>query len=116
MTLPIATETIVALYLDEHLTEQQIAIRLGCSQQMVGYRLRKAGVSLKRTNKLHMYRTLKPHLPVLRAMTQEMRKRRRALAEFVVDPRNPDPERREQAEALVVLNREITAMEIIIRK
>jgi len=116
MTLSIATETIVELYLEQMLTEQQIANRLGCSQQMVGYRLRKAGVSLKRTNKLHLYRTLKPHLPVLRAMVQEMRKRRRTMAEFVVDPRNPDKERREQAEALVVLNREIKAMEIVISK
>lgn len=116
MTLPIATETIVELYLDHCLTEQQIANRLGCSQQTVGYRLRKAGVSLKRTNKLHMYRTLKPHLPVLRAMVLEMRKRRRAIAEFVVDPRNPDKERKAQAEALVILNREIKAMEIVISK
>lgn len=116
MTLPIPTETIVELYLEQMLTEQQIASRLGCSQQTVGYRLRKAGVSLKRSNKLHMYRTLKPHLPVLRAMTQEMRKRRRTIAEFVVDPRNPDKERRKQAEALVVLNREIKAMEIVISK
>ena len=116
MTLPIATETIVELYLDHCLTEQQIANRLGCSQQTVGYRLRKAGVSLKRTNKLHMYRTLKPHLPVLRSMVLEMRKRRRVIAEFVVDPRNPDKERKAQAEALVVLNREIKAMEIVIRK
>jgi predicted DNA-binding protein YlxM (UPF0122 family) len=116
MTLPIATETIVELYLDQMMTEQQIANRLGCSQQTVGYRLRKAGVSLKRTNKLHMYRTLKPHLPVLRAMTKEMRKRRREIAEFVVDPRNPDKERKKQAEALVILNREIKAMEIVISK
>jgi len=116
MTLPIATETIVELYLEHHMTEQQIANRLGCSQQMVGYRLRKAGVALKRTNKLHLYRTLKPHLPVLRAMTCEMRKRRRELAQFVIDPRNPDGERRKQAEALVRLNKEITALEIVIHK
>lgn len=116
MTLPIATETIVSMYLDEQMTEQQIAIRLGCSQQMVAYRLRKAKVSLKRTNKRHLHRELKPHLPVLLSMVRDMRKRRKEIAEFVVDPRNTDTERIKMSELLVSLNREIQAMEIVVRK
>lgn len=116
MTLPIATETIVGLYLDQQMTEQQIAAKLGCSQQTVGYRLRKAGVSLRRTNKRQLYRNLKPHIPVLLAMTRDMRKRRRAMAEYVVDPMNPDAERAKMAERLVVINREIAALEVVTRK
>ena len=76
MTLPIATETIVELYLEQCLTEQQIANRLGCTQQFVSARLRRAGVSSRRSNKKRLYDTLKPHLPVLRGMVREMRKRR----------------------------------------
>jgi Sigma-70, region 4. len=116
MTLPIKTETIVEMYLDEQMTEQQIATKLGCSQQMVGARLRKAGVSLRRTNKRYLHREIKPHIPVLLAMVRGMRARRRTMAEFVVDPRNPDAERAAMAEKLVVINREIKAMEIVVRK
>ena len=116
MTLAIATEHIVELYIERQMTEQQIATQLGCSQQTVGYRLRKAGVSMRRTNKLRLYRTLKPHLAALRALTRELRARRRVIAEFVVDPRNPARERAAQAEALVRINREITALEIVTHK
>ncbi len=116
MTLPIATETIVEMYLDEQMTEQQIAKKLGCSQQMVGYRLRKAGVSLRRTNKRYLHRDIKPHIPVLLGLTRELRKRRKTLAEFVIDPRNPDSERVKMAEKLVLINREIAALEVVTRK
>ena len=116
MTLPIATETIVGLYLDEQMTEQQIAVKFGCSQQMVAYRLRKAGVSLRRTNKRYLHRELKPHIPVLLAMVRDMRARRKVIAEFVIDPRNPDTERVAMADALVRINREIKALEIVVRK
>lgn len=116
MTLPIATETIVGLYLDQQMTEQQIASQLGCSQQTVGYRLRKAGVSLRRTNKKKLYRNLRPHLPVLVAMVSDMRRRRKAMAEFVVDTTNRDSERAKMAESLVLINREIAALEVVTRK
>lgn len=116
MTLPIATETIVGLYLEDRLSEQKIADRLGCSQQMVCYRLRKAGVLVRRSNKRHLYDRIKPHLPVLIAMTREMRKRRKAMAEFVVDPLKPDAERMKMAESLVLISREIAALEIVISK
>lgn len=108
MTLPIDTQTIVSMYLDEMLTQQQIADRLGCTQQLVWARLKKAGVTLRKS-----LQHLKPHLPVLRSMLDEMRKRRRKMAEFVVDPRNPNRERAAMAERLVILNREIAAMEIV---
>lgn len=116
MTLPIATETIVSMYLDEQMTEQKIASKLGCSQQMVGYRLRKAGVSLRRTNKRYLHTRIKPHLPILIGMVREMRRRRKTMAEFVVDPRNPDSERISMAESLVLINREIAALEVVVRK
>lgn len=116
MTLPISTETIVELYRDERMTEQQIAIRLGCSQQMVGYRLRKAGVSLRRTNKRYLYREIKSHIPALLGLLRRMRKDRKCLAYFVVDPRNSDGERVKMSEKLVVINREIAALEIVVRK
>ena len=116
MTLPIATETIVEMYLDEQMTEQQIAVKLGCSQQMVGARLRKAGVSVRKSNKLHLYRRIKPHLPVLFGLVKEMRRRRKIMAEFVVDPRNLDCERVKMAEKLVMINREIAALEVVVRK
>lgn len=116
MTLPIATETIVSMYRDQRMTEQQIASQLGCSQQMVGYRLRKAGVSQRRTNKRNLYGMLKPHLPVLLSMISDMRKRRKLMAEFVVDPRNSDSERVEMAENLVRINKEIKALEVVTRK
>jgi hypothetical protein len=44
MTIPVATETIVGLYVDQLMTQQQIADHLGCCQQTVGNRLRRAGV------------------------------------------------------------------------
>lgn len=116
MTLPIATETIVGMYLDEQMTEQQIAAKLGCSQQMVAYRLRKAGVSLKRTNKRYLHREIKPHIPVLLGLVRELRRRRKAMAEFVIDPSNGDSERVKMAESLVLINREIAALEIVVRK
>lgn len=116
MTLPIATETIVTMYRDQRMTEQQIASQLGCSQQMVGYRLRKAGVSQRRTNKRYLHRELKPHIPALMGLMMYMLKRRKAMAEFVVDPRNPDTERVEMAENLVRINKEIKALEVVTRK
>lgn len=116
MTLPIATETIVSLYLDDQMTEQEIATKLGCSQQTVGYRLRKAGVSLRKTNKRNLYRALKPHLPVLVAMVRDMRRRRKAMAEFVIDTSKKDSERAKMAESLVRINREIAALEVVTRK
>lgn len=116
MTLPIATETIVEMYLDEQMTEQQIATRLGCSQQTIGARLRKAGISVRKSNKLHLYRRIKPHLPVLFAMAKDMRRRRKTMAEFVIDPRKPDAERVKMAERLVLINREIAALEVVTRK
>jgi hypothetical protein len=116
MTLPIATETIVAMYLEDRMTEQQIATQLGCSQQMVGVRLRKAGVSVRKSNKRYLHRELKLHMPVLLGLVKEMRRRRKTLAEFVVDPRNPDAERVEMAERLVLINREIAALEVVVRK
>lgn len=116
MTLAIATETIVALYLEEQFTEQQIAKKLGCSQQTVGYRLRKAGVSLRRVNKRYLHRDIKPHIPVLLGLLRGMRRRRKTLAEFVVDPRNSDSERMKMAESLVLINREIAALEVVTRK
>lgn len=116
MTLPIATETIVALYLDERMTEQQIAKKLGCSQQTVGYRLRKAGVSLRRTNKRYLDRDIKPHVPVLLGLLRRLRKDRKDLAEFVIDPRNADGARVKMSEKLVMINREIAALEVVTRK
>jgi len=116
MTLPIATETIVTMYRDQRMTEQQIASQLGCSQQMVGYRLRKAGVSQRRTNKRHLYGMLKPHLPVLLSMIVDMRKRRKLMAEYIVDPRNPSHDRDRMSERLVTINREIAALEIVVMK
>jgi predicted transcriptional regulator len=116
VTLPIATETIVGLYIDKQMTEQEIAKELGCSQQMVGYRLRKAGVSLRRSNKRYLHARIKPHMPVLLGMVKEMKKRRKSLADFVVDPRNPDAERVKMAESLVLINREIAALEVVTRK
>lgn len=116
MTLPISTELIVSMYVDERMAEQQIATRLGCSQQTVGYRLRKAGVSLRRTNKRKLYSDLRPHIPVLVAMVRDMRRRRKAMADFIVDPTKKDSERARIAESLVVLNREIAALEIVVRK
>lgn len=116
MTLPISTELIVSMYVDERMAEQQIAARLGCSQQTVGYRLRKAGVSLRRTNKRKLYSDLKPHIPVLVSMVRDMRRRRKAMAEFVIDVTKKESERVKIAESLVLLNREITALEIVIRK
>lgn len=116
MTLPIATETIVGLYLDDQMTEQEIASKLGCSQQFVWCRLKRAGVSVRRSNKKNLYADLKPHLPVLIGMIRDMRKRRKAMAEFAVDPRNPDSERVLMAERLVLINREIAALEVVVRK
>lgn len=116
MTLPIATETIVALYQNDQMSAPQIAEKLGCSAETVAYRLRKTGISLRRTNKRYLRDRIKPHIPVLLDMVKDMRRRRKALAEFVVDPRNPEAERNKAAEKLVRINAEIKALEIVVSK
>lgn len=116
MTLPISTETVVKLYVEDRMTEQQIAVRMMCSPQTVAYRLRKAGVLMRRTNKRYLRDRLKPHMPVLLSLVGDKRKERKALAEFVVDPRNPDAERKKAAENLVRINAEVKALEIVVSK
>lgn len=116
MTLPISTETIVKLYVEGRLPVQQIAVRMMCSPQTIEYRLRKAGVLKRRTNKRYLRDRLKPHMPVLLAMVSDKRKERKALAEFVVDPCNPDVERKKAAENLVRVNAEVKALEIVVSK
>ena len=116
MTLPIATETIVALYQNDQMSAPQIAAKLGCSPETVAYRLRKTGISLRRTNKRYLRDRLKPHMPVLLTLIGDKRKERKALAEFVVDPRSPDSERKKAAEKLVKINAEVKALEIVVSK
>lgn len=116
MTLPISTETIVKLYVEDRMPKSKIAEKFGCSHETIAYRLRSAGISLRRTNKRYLRDRLKPHMPALLALVGDKRKERKALAEFVVDPRNPDDERKKAAESLVRVNAEVKALEIVVSK